>query len=401
MNQTENKSIQVGDIVVFDRIPSDHFDISKAEWTAYIVCKRLRVAEITHYAGKPAFRADAPVNGCDYYYPTRGARVVASITTPGSVVSDRKASSTMKKYNGPLNRVFAVIKGSPADKAGVKEGDVITRIGAINVNPEVPLGDYIQRLGPGRSITMKVNRGGQVKVIKRFELGENKDGDAVLGVINTPKRAQAYKVKQAQKAITKPAPVAAPKTISPEMTWEQHQRQIRENKARMEEQARIASAVKAKSDAEKAALADSLAKTKAEAEALKAKNDEAKTALALAEQKAEEDNHFLKQAKSEMEGVQALLADMKGADALLQAKALRAKLRSKNLNRMEQTAADVNAYLNETIAKREKEETLPPLTTRRISFKRVAVALSSVAAITAVASVAYANFVGPIGLFGF
>lgn len=287
------------------------------------------------------------------------------------------------KYNGPLNRVLAVIKNSPAHKAGIQEGDVILRIGARNVDERKNLGDYIQKLGPNRNITIKVRRGMQEKFI-RLTLGKNKDGEAVLGVINTPKRASTYKQKQASKAATViHKPLAAPN--SKDAPWANHYRNIQENKAKMEEQARNAAADKARVEAQRQALSDALAKTKADAAALKAKNDEATLRIAEAEAKAKDDNYFLQQAKSEMEGVQALLADMKGADALLQAKALRAKLRAKNLQSMEDTAAKVNEYLNANAEARAAEETISPITTRRISWRRVLAATTTLAGVAGAA----------------
>jgi S1-C subfamily serine protease len=59
------------------------------------------------------------------------------------------------------NAVPAVLPGSPADKAGVKDGDIITSIEGITVDTEHPLDAILTQFPPGRTVTLEVLRGGQ------------------------------------------------------------------------------------------------------------------------------------------------------------------------------------------------------------------------------------------------
>jgi serine protease Do len=60
----------------------------------------------------------------------------------------------------------AVIGGSPAYRAGVKEGDVILEIKNINVSAKIPVEDILQKCKIGESIEMKVFRNGHELVLK-------------------------------------------------------------------------------------------------------------------------------------------------------------------------------------------------------------------------------------------
>lgn len=263
------------------------------------------------------------------------------------------------------NRVLAVTKDSPASKGGLKDGDVITRVGKYNVGTYTKISDIVGKLGPNRKITVKVIRDGKTKVC-HVTLGRDaKTGKAVLGISNNPKNVKVSPVNK-------------------DTTWADHARRIAESKRQQAEQAKIAS--------DKKALEASLAKTKADAQALKAKHEATVDELAKAKLAAEDDNHFLKQAREEMEGVQALLADMKGADALIQAKALRAKLRAKNLSDMDRTTANVNAYLNKMADERRKETEIAPIAVKRLSWKRVVAAATVLGTAIAGSAYAYLNF---------
>jgi len=60
----------------------------------------------------------------------------------------------------------AVIKNSPADKAGIKAGDIITEINGEQITSDKPLGSLLQKYNVADAITLKVLRDGKEMEIK-------------------------------------------------------------------------------------------------------------------------------------------------------------------------------------------------------------------------------------------
>lgn len=86
-----------------------------------------------------------------------------------------------KKYNLPVNYGVLIVKGdkgesaifpnSPAQKAGLKEGDIILEFNGQKITPQNSLAKLISRCNPGEKITLKVLRDGEEFNIK-ITLGE-------------------------------------------------------------------------------------------------------------------------------------------------------------------------------------------------------------------------------------
>ncbi len=61
---------------------------------------------------------------------------------------------------------FAVIPGSPADKAGIVENDIILEIDGQRIDTEHPLGNVLAKYRPGDEVTVKLWHKGETKDIK-------------------------------------------------------------------------------------------------------------------------------------------------------------------------------------------------------------------------------------------
>jgi len=84
-------------------------------------------------------------------------------------------------------RVEEVEKDSPAEKAGLQVGDVITAVGSAKLNTQTALADAIKTYKPGDKIDLSITRGAQTLKLT-VELGaaaDNKDA-ARLGIRYTP-----------------------------------------------------------------------------------------------------------------------------------------------------------------------------------------------------------------------
>lgn len=68
----------------------------------------------------------------------------------------------------------AVLQGSPADNAGVKDGDIILKIDAQDLTDTFALNDYIQTKNPGDTVTLTILRGGKQQDL-RVILEERKE----------------------------------------------------------------------------------------------------------------------------------------------------------------------------------------------------------------------------------
>jgi len=83
------------------------------------------------------------------------------------------------KYNLPLdhgawvhkedssgNSVDAVVADGPADKAGIKTGDIITALEGQTIDSTHALEDMLVQYAPGRTISLELYRGGQYLTVR-------------------------------------------------------------------------------------------------------------------------------------------------------------------------------------------------------------------------------------------
>jgi serine protease Do len=83
--------------------------------------------------------------------------------TVQAVTADIASSLGLPEVKGAL--VSAVTPGSPAERAGVRRGDVIVEIDGASVADSNALRNHVARLQPGTTTTLKVVRGGQERQV--------------------------------------------------------------------------------------------------------------------------------------------------------------------------------------------------------------------------------------------
>jgi S1-C subfamily serine protease len=80
--------------------------------------------------------------------------------------------STAQQVNAPLNNgalVYAdpssgssaVVSGSPADKAGIKSGDIITKVNGKSITELDSLSSLLTQYKPGDTVTLTIYRNGK------------------------------------------------------------------------------------------------------------------------------------------------------------------------------------------------------------------------------------------------
>ncbi len=78
---------------------------------------------------------------------------------------DKELAEAFKLKNTEGALVAEVVKDSPADKAGLKQGDIITKINGTKVKSPSSLRNKVLLLEPGTKITLTVNRDGKMKKV--------------------------------------------------------------------------------------------------------------------------------------------------------------------------------------------------------------------------------------------
>ncbi len=60
----------------------------------------------------------------------------------------------------------AVVAGSPADKAGIKKDDIITKVNGIDVGPQGSVASLVAEYAPGDTIELTLHSGGTIRTVK-------------------------------------------------------------------------------------------------------------------------------------------------------------------------------------------------------------------------------------------
>jgi serine protease Do len=78
------------------------------------------------------------------------------------------------KEDADGNSISAVVPGSPGDIAGIKTGDIITKIEGLSIDAAHPLQEQLVKYAPGRTISLEVYRDGSYLTV-RVTLGTRPD----------------------------------------------------------------------------------------------------------------------------------------------------------------------------------------------------------------------------------
>lgn len=91
---------------------------------------------------------------------------VRYIPIDAAVAKQYKLPVKVGAYVYSDNSSPAVVSGSPADKAGIKKGDIIVKINDVEVGTRGGVASLIAEYAPGDTVGLTINRGGQVEVVK-------------------------------------------------------------------------------------------------------------------------------------------------------------------------------------------------------------------------------------------
>jgi len=93
-------------------------------------------------------------------------KIIAKENNPdpylGITVSARYTPDVLEKYDYPVGAVvYSVAKDSPADDAGVKQGDIVTKFNGKKITHYNLLSDYLAECKPGDEVEMQIYRSGR------------------------------------------------------------------------------------------------------------------------------------------------------------------------------------------------------------------------------------------------
>ena len=98
---------------------------------------------------------------------------VSAAPPPGPPPTRRVSFGTVTDFafNGPGVRVSGLLAGSPAEKAGLREGDVLTDIAGKPVANLQAFSDILRTLQPGQEIAVRFTRAAEPQTL-RLQLAE-------------------------------------------------------------------------------------------------------------------------------------------------------------------------------------------------------------------------------------
>ena len=77
----------------------------------------------------------------------------------GVTISERYDAETLKRYGFPVGAVvYSVANGSPAEKAGIKSGDIITEFNGVEITEYTVLDQALSSCKPKDTVTIKIYR---------------------------------------------------------------------------------------------------------------------------------------------------------------------------------------------------------------------------------------------------
>jgi hypothetical protein len=94
-----------------------------------------------------------------------GAAAPAATTAPGSERRVSLGSIPDYAFAGPGVRISGTAPGSPADKAGLKAGDVIVRLGDKAIDSMRDFSDALKGFTPGAKVTVTYQRDGRTEIV--------------------------------------------------------------------------------------------------------------------------------------------------------------------------------------------------------------------------------------------
>ena len=97
---------------------------------------------------------------------------------PGEVTSDIASDYGVRAGEGIL--VEGVVPGTPAEEAGFRENDVITRVNDAVITGPAELRVQLKKYKPGDSVNVTYLRGGQTKTVA-LKLGRERGGNVMFG----------------------------------------------------------------------------------------------------------------------------------------------------------------------------------------------------------------------------
>jgi len=107
-------------------------------------------------------------------------------------------------FRGDGVLVSSVSPGSPAERAGIQDGDIITQVDDHSVDSPESLANRVRSRGAGSEVSITVWRNGRSRTLGRVELGDVRDMDT------PPPAPMPPDVDDAPRAPAPPAPPEAP-----------------------------------------------------------------------------------------------------------------------------------------------------------------------------------------------